>query len=245
MDMAQLATDVLIMLSDKRIAKLDEEIDAATKQADFLRQLAANGNIEAKDSLAEQERIVAEANRKKLIEERRQQKIEFANTVFQTYGAKVQSGSKTPFEDTIRDVSLLQQFISAFTPTYLEGTEDTGSGGRGVDGKGGFHAILHPNERVMTKEQNAMVGNLSNEQLAKVAQDYHNGKLLAYSGATQIGQGWDSDLVVKQLQSLEDTIKNKPEHILGVENVVQGAMDIVRTTKVGGDKIHNRYRVKK
>ena len=244
MDIADVATSVLTELSDKRMAKLDEEISEATKQADFLRTLAANGNIDAKDSLAEQQRIIDEANRKKIQEEKLKAKIEFANSVFQTYGAKIQAGSQSPLADTIKDVALLQQFIGSFTPTYLEGTEDTGTNGRGVDGKGGFQAILHPNERVLTKEQNKRVGGMNNNELARVAEEYQNGSLTA-DNATQIGNGWDSHLVVKRLESIENAIKNKPEHHLGVENVVIGAMDIVRTTKAGGDITYNRYRVKK
>ena len=38
-------------------------------------------------------------------------------------------------------------------PSFRHGTERTGSGN--VDAYGGYHAILHPNERVLTAEQNA------------------------------------------------------------------------------------------
>jgi TP901 family phage tail tape measure protein len=244
MDIAQVATDFLVMLSDKRIAKIDEEIAKAETQADFLRELAAQGNIDAKDSLAEQQRIIDEANRKKIQEEKLKAKIEFANTVFQTYGAKVQAGSESPLADTIKDVSLLQQFIAQFTPTFKDGTEDTGTHGAGIDGQGGFHAILHPNERVLTKEQNKAIGGLSNDSLAKLAQDYHNGKIV-HEGASQIGIGWDSGPIVKRLMSLEEVIKAKPEHDLRVEDVVTGAMTIVRETRRGNNVNFNRYKVKK
>jgi len=244
MQMAQVATDFLNLLSDKRIAKLDKEIDAAQKQSDFLRDLAANGNIDAKESLAEQQRIIDEANRKKIQEEKLKAKIEFANTVFQTYGQKVQAGSDSPLTDTIKDVSLLQQFIAQFTPTFKDGTEDTGSHGAGIDGQGGFHAILHPNERVLTKEQNRAIGGLSNDALAKVAQDYQNGKIMQ-GGASQIGNGWDTAPIVQRLLSLEKVIKEKPEHDLRVEDVVTGAMTIVRQTTRGNNVQFNRYKVKK
>ena len=244
MDIAQVATDFLTLLSDKRMKKIDDEISKAETQADFLRTLAANGNIDAKDSLAEQQQIIDEANRKKIQEEKLKAKIEFANTVFQTYGAKVQAGSASPLADTIKDVSLLQQFVAQFTPTFKDGTEDTGSHGQGIDGQGGFHAILHPNERVLTKEQNKAVGGLSNDSLAKVAQDYQNGKIMQ-EGASQIGQGWDTSIVVKRLESLEQTIKDKPEHSLRVEDVVTGALTIVRETKEGNTLNYNRYRIRK
>jgi hypothetical protein len=244
MDIAQVATDYLTMLSDKRIAKLDKEIDDARKNQDLLRDLAAQGNIDAKDSLAEQQRIEDEATRKKMQEEKLKAKIEFANTVFQTYGAKVQAGSESPLADTVKDVSLLQQFIAQFTPTFKDGTEDTGTHGAGIDGQGGFHAILHPNERVLTKDQNKAIGGLSNDSLAKLAQDYHNGKIV-HEGASQMGTGWDSGPIVKRLMSLEEVIKAKPEHDLRVEDVVTGAMTIVRETRRGNNVNYNRYKVKK
>jgi TP901 family phage tail tape measure protein len=244
MDIAQVATDFLTMLSDRRIKQIDKEIEDAEKSADFLRELAANGNIDAADSLAEQQRLIDEANRKKIQEEKLKAKIEFANTVFQTYGQKVQAGSESPLTDTIKDVSLLQQFIAQFTPTYKDGTEDTGPQGQGIDGQGGFHAILHPNERVLTKEQNRLIGGLSNNELARVAQDYQNGKIMQ-EGASQIAIGWNDSAILNRLESLENTIKSKPEHDLRVEDVVTGAMTIVRQTKRGNNVQYNRYKVKK
>lgn len=244
MEIAQFATDLLLMQSDRRIAQLDKEIAAAEKQSDVLRQLATNGNIDAKDSLAEQQRIADEATRKKAIAERRKQQLEFANTAFQTYGAKVEAGAQNPLAETLRDLTLLQQAVATFTPAFLEGTEDTGTNGRGVDGKGGFNAILHPNERVMTKEQNKRVGAIDNETLADIAWSYQNGKLVSNSSNESVNGAWESIAVLKQLQSLEKTIQNKPEHDLQVENIVLGAMDIVRSTKVGRDLVYNRYKVK-
>jgi hypothetical protein len=85
---------------------------------------------------------------------------------------------------------------------------------------------------------------MNNEQLSLLAQEYQNGQLTG-SGATQIATGWDSHLIVEKLDALQKTIQNKPEHNLAVENVVLGAMDIVRSTKRGGDVVYNRYRVKK
>jgi hypothetical protein len=52
---------------------------------------------------------------------------------------------------------------------FYEGTEDTGPGGN-VDSKRGFHAVLHPNERVMTAEQNKKLRGISNEELVTVVE---------------------------------------------------------------------------
>jgi hypothetical protein len=60
----------------------------------------------------------------------------------------------------------LVQSLKPQQPSFFVGTEDTGKGGN-VDSKGGFHAILHPNERVLTKEQNKQLKGLSNDELVR------------------------------------------------------------------------------
>ena len=63
---------------------------------------------------------------------------------------------------------------SLTSSSFFEGTEDTGKGGR-LDSKGGFAAILHPNERVMTAKQNKRIkqalGNVSNDDLVKMIEN--------------------------------------------------------------------------
>jgi len=241
-DLAKLVTDFLIKQSNERIAQLDKEIQAAEKQSDVLQELAINGNINAQQSLAEQNKIIAEANRAKAKEQQRQQRIQLAGSVYSTYNQKVADNVENPLAETIRDIALLQQFI-ANIPAFESGTEDTGKNGTGVDGRGGFHAVLHPNERVITKEQNALIGNLSNVELAKVAQEYNTGKLINGVSAVQIGNGWDSSLVIERLESLENTIKNKPETNIKIEEIINGAMLITRETKKGNTINYNRYRI--
>ena len=242
---AKFATDYFIEQSNKRIAQLDKEIAAAEKQQDTLRELAANGNINAKESLAENQRIIDEANRKKAQEERRKQMIELVSGVYQTYNQKVASGAENPLMETIRDTVLLQQFANTLLgnmPTFFDGTENTGTHGEGVDGKGGFHAILHPNERVVPKSLNEKIGSLSNEQLAKVAQEYQNGKLI---NGTQPMSAIDLSLLVNEMKDLKDVIRNKPETNIELGEITSSVMEIVKTTKQGNTLKTNRFRVRK
>ena len=161
--------DYFIKKSNEKIAQIDKEIQASEKQYDTLKKLADEGNIDAKESLAEQQRIITEANRRKEQEQKRQQRIQLAESVYSTYSSKVEAGSKNPLAETIRDTALLQQFISSL-PTFEDGTDDTGTNGRGIDGKGGFLSVLHPNERVGSAlELSLLVNKLDN--LTKVIQD--------------------------------------------------------------------------
>lgn len=239
------ATDYFIEQSNKRIAQLDKEIAAAEKQQETLRELAANGNINAKESLAENQRIIDEANRKKAQQERRKQMIELVSGVYQTYNQKVASGSDNALMETIRDTVLLQQFANTLLgnmPTFFDGTEDTGKHGEGVDGKGGFHAILHPNERVVPKSLNEKIGSLSNEQLAKVAQEYQNGKLIS---GTQPMSALDLSLLVNKMDELAHVIKNKPETNIELGEITSSVMEIVKTTKQGNTLKTNRFKIRK
>ena len=227
---AEAVTDRLSQQIDERVSKIDEEIEAAKKSQDTLRALAEQGNIDAQESLAEQRQIELELQKQRQADS--------------TYESKVAAGSEKPLAETIRDIGLLQQFIASI-PLFEEGTEDTGKNGKGVDGRGGFHAILHPNERVMTKEQNKMVGNLSNMELAQIAQDYRTGKILAQGeGASQIGGAWSSVAVIQKLDELQKTIENKPEIDYKVEEILDGVMKLRKSEKRGNTVVHNKYRIK-
>ena len=237
---AQQTTDFFKKQSDERIALIDKEIEAAEKQADIYRELAANGNINAEQSLAEQERIIAESNRRKEREMKRQQRMELANTIYQTYAGHAAQDPKTALANTIRDASLLQAFIRTL-PMFYEGTEDTGTGG-GVDGKGGFHAVLHPHERVIPKSLNDQIGNLTNEQLTQIAQQYRNGNLVRQDIAHS---SMDLAVLVNKLDTLTDVIKHKPETNIELGQITQSAMEIVQQSKRGNTVIYNRFKVRK
>lgn len=242
---AKFAADYFIEQSKRKVEQLDKEISNAEKQQGILQELAANGNINAKESLAEQQRIIDDANRKKAQEERRQQMIQLASSVYATYNQKLADGSEHPLMETMRDAVLLQQFANTLIgqmPTFLEGTEDTGTNGRGVDGKGGFHAILHPNERVVPKSLNEQIGAMSNEQLARIAQEYQTGKIVRGSEA---GSSLDLAVLVNKLDTLTDTIKAKPETNIELGEITSSMMEIVKRTKQGNTLKTNRYKIRK
>jgi DNA repair exonuclease SbcCD ATPase subunit len=238
----QLGTEYFIKQSEARISQIDKEIAAAEKQSDILKQLAAEGNIDAKQSLAEQQRIINEANLRKEKEQRRQQRLQLLNTAFQTYNSKVEQGSKNPLTETIRDIGLLRAFIETI-PAFEKGTEDTGVNGKGVDGKGGFHAILHPNERVIPKSMNQKIGSMSNEQLTKLAQEYQNGRIIKPN--EQIGSALDTAVLINKLDELTQTIKLKPETNIELGEITQSMMEVVKSTKKGNTTTYNRYKIRK
>lgn len=240
-DFAKMTADWLIKQSERVVEQLEKEISAAQQQADTLRKLAEEGNINAQQSLAEQERLIAEATKKKEAELRRQQQIRLAETVYTTYSQKVETGSKNPLAETIRDTTLLQAFINSL-PTYEKGTEDTGKDGRGVDGKGGMLSVLHPNERVVPKTLNEKIGNMSNEELTKIAQEYNQRKIMGYR---EQESSLDFAILVNEIKSLKKAIVDKPVSNVELGEITQSAMEIVHSTKKGNSVVYNRFKVRK
>tara|TARA_R110000772_G_scaffold9622_7_gene31552 strand:+ start:1962 stop:6005 length:4044 start_codon:yes stop_codon:yes gene_type:complete len=235
-------TDAFNYFTDKRIAKIDEEIAKSQQRYDNYVDLAKAGNINAKESLAVEAKLIAEQNRKKEKLEKQKQRVQLASDALQAYIRNSEDPDvKNPLLKTFSDITLLTQFIQNL-PFFEDGIEDTGKTGNGVDGRGGFLSVLHPNERVLTKQQNSKIGDISNDELAKIASLHRSGEMLNKSGAVQIESGWNTKEVVKRLESLENTVRNKPETNIEFERIIDGALQIVRETKQGNTKTYNRYR---
>ena len=237
----QSLTDAFNFFADKRISKIDEEINKAQERYNTYQELAKNGNIQAQQSLATEAKLIAESNRKKEQMEKRKQRIALASDALQAYLRNSEDPDvENPLLKTFTDITLLTQFVQNL-PFFEDGIEDTGKNGSGVDGRGGFHAILHPNERVLTKKQNAMVGNISNEDLAKLALRHQTGVIDPAIHQTIIAKS--DERVVERLESLEKTIKNKPVSNIELERIIDGAMQVVKTTTNGKKIIYNRYKI--
>ena len=69
------------------------------------------------------------------------------------------------------------------------------------------------------------------------------GFLFITSDKLTTNQHISNQLLLKKLDSLENTIKNKPETNIELEEIIGGVMSITRQKKEGNTKIYNRYRV--
>jgi hypothetical protein len=227
---------------------MDKEIAKAESQYTLLHQLAANGNINAQESLAEQQRIINEANARKEKELKRQQRIKLAESVYSTYNSKVAQNSEHPLMDTIKDTMLLQQFIASL-PTFYEGTEGTVSQALGMpqlSGRDGHIVRVDGSEKILNPKLSAMTGNLSTNEIAKIAMQYNNGKLINKGdGAIQLSNGWSTGLIIEKLDELTSAIKQKPETNIGIGEITQSVMEIVKSTKQGNTTTYNRYKVRR
>jgi tape measure domain-containing protein len=245
-NLIQKSLEHYIDLAERRIDTLDKRMERMSTQADFLREKAVSGSIQAQESLAQLDVQQLEADKQRINEQKSIQKLQIAMTIFQAYSNNIQSAKVTenPFTKTFTEITALGQLAQAISngmPAYFDGTEDTGSNGQGVDGKGGFHAVLHPNERVIPKALNSKIGDLSNLEIAKLAEDFHRGEVMRKGdGAMQLNVGsWSTDMIVSELQDLKNVIKNKPESNIELGEIVGGVMHIMETKKTGNTKVRN------
>ena len=228
---------------DKRIALLDKEIEASQKQQSILQELAANGNIQASQSLAEQEKIEVEALRRKEKLERKKAQLQSITAFLNAY-TNARAEGKTLGESltiALGDKAVLDAIIETL-PTFLEGTEDTGRGGN-LDADGGFLSVLHPNERVMTKEQNAALMGMTNDEVVKIVQ---NAKInqIEPKGWENIGVLSELNGLKEELQDIKKAIVNKPETNIELGEIVGATMSIVKSIKKGNSVTYNKYKIK-
>jgi hypothetical protein len=142
--------------------------DSVTEQQENLtraRDRAAQG-LTSNIAFEEQELAKREAK-----QQRREKEAKTAAkllTLFNLVSAYAANGDENALSRGLIDFSLLTAF-EAGLDGFFDGTEDTGKAGNSMDSKGGRLAILHDNERVMTKAQNMLLNGMSNDMVVENA----------------------------------------------------------------------------
>lgn len=163
--------------NDKK-TKLDNEITEAKEREKTLEQLANQGNKQASESLASNQKEQAEANAKKEELLKKEKAFETALAIINSFNAGLDSGKSNSeaLAEAVTSVSVLTSLASSL-PSFYEGTENTGTVSNPLDSNGGRVSILHNNERVLTEKQNKLIGDYSNEDVANTMYKFNNGLL--------------------------------------------------------------------
>lgn len=177
-DSAQEAFSLINSLSEQNF---QAQFDRLSKERDMAIEFAGDSSA----ARAEIERQFEDKRRsiqRKQAEDQKKQAIfniviDTAQGIVSTIG-QVGFPAAIPLIAAIAAIGAAQLALvnSSEVPQFHDGTEDTGRGGK-VDNKGGFNAVLHPNERVMTKKQNKLMHGYSNDKVANIVNDYHNDAL--------------------------------------------------------------------
>ena len=103
--------------------RLDKQIEATRRRQQELRDLANLGQRDAQQSLAAEERRLAELERKKEALQKRAARRQIATTALQAASNRLQAGDQNAIVNTINDMSRLMAAIYAL-PTFYDGTEN-------------------------------------------------------------------------------------------------------------------------
>ena len=254
MGVQQAITDGIQYQIDKRIELLNKESEAAKKQQDFLQNLAANGNIYAQQSIAEQIQIQREAQQEQLRLERAKQSVELISAGLKTFEASLSEG-KTPAEAlaaTVVNTQVLSSFLKNLQ-FYEKGTMNAPGGLSVVDekgaelitdrsgnikemgtGKGARFTMLSPGDKVYTASQTSSLLN-SFDSMGNMSRIPKN------AGANN---GFETATITRELKALQQIMSNKSESNVHWESFSSGIAEIVQTKQKSGVRTTNRFRVK-
>ena len=185
---------------EKKLSRIDEQLDAERKREEELRAMAQQGNQDAENNLAENQKRQAELEKQREKELKRQKVFELGLATARAYSANVAAGSPNPLAKTVSDIAVLQAFIESLTGFY-HGTEDTGTSGVVSDEHGVITGYTHAKERVMTAAQNAALpSNTSNWELVRMATMSNN----------PTSAGGSEAILANGLQEVKNAIERKP-----------------------------------
>ena len=245
-DMAQKALSIAekqIKIKEKlRNDALDKEIADNEKNIDRQRQLADKGLA---NTLAFEEKKKAELERKKEDEAKKEIKREKTLAFFKLFAANAEKDPNSALQKTIVEMVIGEGIAAAF----IEGTENVGqdkqfSKNKFSNKQDGYLARFDGDERIINPNDNAKIGNMSNEDLASLAYDYQNGLMPKYAIADSMAMSNSlsnihssaqlNQLVSlnKNIESLKDIIKNKKETHVAIDNIG----NVVRTQIENGLK---------
>lgn len=166
---------------DSIIASQNKLIDSSQRTIDLLRDSAVAGNLQARESILAEEKAIRESQARIEKAQKRKQRLELITTGLNTFNTNVQNlkPGESPFKavaETIGSMTAITAWLSAFS--FDVGADRLGYHGN-IDGKGGFPATVHPNERILTAKQNKIIGyDWTNKEITSIMDSVNKGLLV-------------------------------------------------------------------
>jgi len=251
--------------AQKEIERLDELIAKQQEVIDKTKLNAENGNAEQLG--LEEERLSRLENLRKQEEAQKEQALKRAlavqkamalaeiainlavslSNIDRSSTALGPLGIPLKVAQTIKAIAqaaLSTASVLAANASFYDGTEDTGRGGK-LDSRGGFSAILHPNERVMNAKQNKRIksalGNVSNDDLVTMIENSKgmsigtNG-LLIDGGAINEKMGNKMDEMIQVNRQMLKAMKRNGVNV----NIDKNGLSVMMHSMVKRQDIINR-----
>lgn len=212
--------------NQKKSEALDHQIDLEKTAVDRQFQLASRG---LDNQLAFEKEQLAKAELAKKQELERQRKVEegfkLAQMIMSGVNQKLDKGESFPraLAESVGEAFAVKAIAKSIAGAFFEGSEkiENDLNPSFSTGKDDYLVRVDGKERVMQGHLNALTGGMSNEELARLAFDYNNGRLLpGYALETGLGQGSTAQnmassyalhLGVKEMVSILKDIKQKPD----------------------------------
>lgn len=238
----------------KQINALNTQIKEQQDLRNALSQMAAEGNIDAKDSIKETIEAEREAEKEKLRIEERKQRMQLISQGLQSYISALESG-KSPVEaltQTTMTTAMLMSFLGGLKGFYT-GTDNAPEGLAWTQEKGA-EVIMdkHGNIKTLGSDKGAQLTYLSKGDKvlnAKKTQEFIKSitevqNLSSMPKGTSVAPDVNL-LAIKKLSQIERAIKNQPSTTLDFENVSRGLGSLVYSRTQGKDKVVSRHYIKR
>ena len=232
--LAKSIEDMYTKSADIAIQALQRQSDAAANMFSAFAQMAEHGTIEMSQSMAAMIDRQEQIQRQQEKIEQRKLRMQRASSVGTILTKALDSGKSVP--EALAEVGAFLAASEALMPSFYEGTENTGKGGS-LDVNGGFIAKLHRGERVITENQNRLIGDVSNPVVADVVYKWRTGQL-------ENNGGNSAQLMHTLNQKLDNVVKaiqNQPQQIVGLEETLSGVVKLATSTRKGSHTKISRY----
>ena len=226
--------------SQNRLDEIDRETAALKTREDALRQAAQNGSELAEENLATNQRLQAEQERIRDEQVKKAQRRELILAGIKAFAEN--AGEPGAVQKTLTDITILSAALLNL-PFLFEGTEDTGTANKSIDSNGGRLAVLHDNERVMTKKQNAMMGGLSNDDVASIVHDHVSPTHFDHAPMVQVQRFESNAEVLQKFDVLAEKLDNLPHRMPRiVDEKFDEKSKVYKTVIKTGNKVENNHR---
>jgi hypothetical protein len=236
----------------EKLDAIDSEINALSKQEEQLRKDAKEGIADAKDNLAINEKLQADAQLRRK-EQIAQAKREEAGLVFlKILATKAEQGDKEPFLSAVLEFGKSKAFIDTLQG-FSEGTDNTGYGGTVVDSEGKVvKGFVHEGEMVMNEDQTKALGGATRSEVIdnfKLAEKYKAGELERNYQVAHTNKYSSNQVILEGFKELKHSIDNQHKKMPSkstsydpiqraiIETIKQGNKKDIYITKVGNGGI--------
>jgi hypothetical protein len=216
-------------------------IDNSQRTIDMLKESAIAGNLQAKESILAEEKAIRESQARIEKAQKRKQRLELISTGLNTFNTNVQNlkQGESPFKavaETIGSMTAITAWLSAFS--FDVGADRLGYHGN-IDGKGGFIATVHPNERILTAKQNQSIGyDWTNKEITSIMDGVNKGLLVPVgSQSVAILKQTDNSEILSAINNGFSKINNFE---ISIEELFSQVSMIVKKTQNGNISVSKK-----